>query len=68
MLQDDQKTLAEYRITEDATIQLVLGMRGGMKIYVQSLKGETHELELDSSDLVETLKIDVSAKTGIAVD
>lgn len=68
MLQDDQKTLAEYRITEDSTIQLVLGMRGGMKIYVKSLKGETLTVELDSSDLVETLKIDVSAKTGIAVD
>lgn len=48
MLQDDQKTLAEYRITEDSTIQLVLGMRGGMKMYVKTLKGETHTVELDS--------------------
>jgi hypothetical protein len=68
MLLDDQRTLAEYRITEDSTIQLVLGMRGGMKIYVKSQKGETHTIELDSSDLVETLKIDVSAKTGLPVD
>ena len=66
MLQDS-KTLGDYNIQEDSTLQLLLATRGGMQIYVKTLTGATHTLNVECSDLVEDVKIKVASVSGTAV-
>jgi ubiquitin C len=64
----DTKSLADYGIKEDSTIQLVLGMRGGINIFVKNLAGTTISLYVEPSDLIENVKAQVAAKLGISYD
>ena len=54
-LQDD-KTVSDYNLTSDATLHLVLRVRGGMQIFVKTLTGKTITLEVEGSDSIQNVK------------
>jgi ubiquitin C len=50
--------------TKEATLHLVLRLRGGMQIFVRTLTGKTIALEVEASDSIENVKAKVQQKEG----
>jgi len=64
-LDEEQWTLADYQIDNNATLSLVMRLRGGMCIFVKTLNGKTITIEVDAEEEVSKIKWKIKDKEGI---
>jgi len=61
----DSKTIDDYDVGDDATLHLVLRLRGGMQLFVKTLTGKTVSIEVEEGESIEDVKAKIAEKEGI---
>ena len=65
-LLQDGRTLTDYCIWKENTLDLCLGLRGGMQIFVKGVFGEPIVLDVDFSDSIFSVKLRIEKKVGVS--
>ena len=61
---EDDRTLQDYDIQELSTLHLVVLSRGSMQIFIKTLTGKTHTLEVEPMYAIENVKQLIQDKEG----
>ena len=65
---EDGLILSDYNIPEVFTLHLMLRLRGGMQIFVKTLRNETITLDVEPSDTIKVVKQKIQVMEGIPPD
>lgn len=64
----DERTLDDCNVKDGSTLQLVQLVSGGMQIFVKTLTGKTHTLEVDPRGTIDDVKAKIDEKEGTPPD
>ena len=64
---EDKQTLHDYNIQEEDTLRLVWLKKGGMGIFVKPAEGNIFPLEVEPSDPIKSVMVNIQQKEGIPV-
>ena len=62
---DPLRRLVDYEVQAEATLHLVLRLRGGMKLVVKMWTGKSVKVMAESCDTIEAIKVRIQEKEGV---